>query len=588
MKNILIVCLLSFNVVSGFSCRKNGIKDNTGLINRNDSAIVNISTDKAAYSPGSQVVFKIDKDLPGGTFIIYKYLNKEIDRQTLTGNAWKWTAPMQDFAGYMVELSGNENGKDKIFGCIAVDVSSDPARFPRNGFLSEYGQMTSGEINNVMSYLNRLHMNWIQFQDWEFKHHMPLAGTPANPAASWKDIANRTNYKSTVQGYIQSAKSFNMKTLSYNLCYGALNDAAADGVSEEWYLFSDKNHTNKDVFKLPSPPFKSWIYFVNPANKGWQNYLVARNDDMYKVYDFDGYQIDQVGNRDKTLYDYNGTEVDLPSTFNPFINAMKAGDPDKALVMNAVNQYGQEGIATAPVDFLYSEVWAPNEEYSDLAKIIQANNKFSNNTKQTILTAYMDYNLAENPGYFNTPGVLLTDAVIFSFGGAHLELGDHMLGKEYFPNNNLQMRDDLKTAMIHYYDFLTGYQNILRDGGTFNNPSVTSGDQKIKLNNWPPATGSVSVIGKEVGNRQVIHFINFSNASSLEWRDADGKQPLPPTFADCRINLQTSKKVKNIWFASPDINEGASQDISFNQSDDRITFTLPFLKYWDMVVVEYE
>ena len=74
---------------------------------------------------------------------------------------------------------------------------------------------------------------------------------------------------------------------------------------------------------------------MNPANKGWQNFLVARNDDMYKVYDFDGYQIDQVGNRDKTLYDYNGTEVDLSSTFNPFINAMKAGDPDKALVMNS-------------------------------------------------------------------------------------------------------------------------------------------------------------------------------------------------------------------------------------------------------------
>ena len=85
---------------------------------------------------------------------------------------------MQDFAGYMVELSGNENGKDKIFGCIAVDVSSDPARFPRNGFLSEYGQMTSGEINNVMSYLNRLHMNWIQFQDWEFITNA-LSGSPA-------------------------------------------------------------------------------------------------------------------------------------------------------------------------------------------------------------------------------------------------------------------------------------------------------------------------------------------------------------------------------------------------------------------------
>ena len=589
MKNILIVCLLSLNVVSGYSCKKNTIKDNTGLINRNDSAIVNISTDKAAYLPGSQVVFKINKNLPAGTNIIYKYLNKEVDRQTLNGSTWKWTAPMQDFTGYIVELSGNENGKDKIYGCIGVDVSSDPARFPRNGFLSEYGQMSSEEINSVMSYLNRLHMNWIQFQDWEFKHHMPLAGTAANPAASWKDIANRTNYKSTVQGYIQSAKSFNMKTLSYNMIYGALNDAGADGVSAEWYMYQDQQHNNKQVISLPQPPFKSDIFFLDPSNTGWQDYIANKTKEAFEVYDFDGYQVDQFGNLNKNLYSYSGNLINVEATFKPFLEAMKTQMPTKRLVMNAVNQYGQQlSISKSPVDFLYTEVWAPNEGYKDLATIIQNNDSWSNDLKKTVLSAYMDYNLAGNPGYFNTPGVLLTDAVIFSFGGAHLELGDHMLGKEYFPNNNLQMRDDLKTDMVHYYDFLTGYQNLLRDGGTFNNPVVTSVDKKIKINNWPPAMGGVSVIGKEIDNKQVIHFINFANASSLQWRDADGKQPLPATFTECQLNFQTSNKIKNIWFASPDINAGASQNISFNEFDGGITFTLPSLQYWDMLVIEYE
>ena len=49
----------------------------------------------------------------------------------------------------------------------------------------------------------------------------------------------------------------------------------------------------------------------------------------------------------------------------------------------------------------------------------------------------MNYNKADNRGEFNTPGVLLTDAVMFALGGSHLELGgDHMLCKEYFPNEN--------------------------------------------------------------------------------------------------------------------------------------------------------
>ena len=67
---------------------------------------------------------------------------------------------------------------------------------------------------------------------------------------------------------------------------------------------------------------------------------------------------------------------------------------------------------------------------------------------------------------FNTPGVLLTDAVIFALGGSHLELGDHMLCREYFPSTALQMNDVLKTAMIRYYDFMTAYQNLLRDKDT--------------------------------------------------------------------------------------------------------------------------
>jgi dextranase len=570
---------------SSSSCQKNSVKDNTGLINQHDSTTVNITTDKAMYSPGDKIIFTIDKPLPVGTKISYQFLNNEVEQQTLSGTSWTWTAPSQDFRGYMTELSGNENGKDKIYGCIAVDVSSDWSRFPRYGFLSSYKKLSNDYMNSVLDYLNRLHINGLQFYDWDYEHHQPLAGTVAAPASQWKDIASRDCYKSTVDYYISSAHGCNMKAMSYNLCYGALKDAAADGVSDEWYMYKDNQHQTKEVMNLP-PPFKSNIYLLNPANISWQQYIAGKTNDMYAVYDFDGYHVDQLGDLG-VPYDYSGNKIDVAAGFNPFLSAMKKFSPTKRLVMNAVNQYGQQGIATAPVDFLYTEVWAPNEGYSDLATIIENNNKFSNNTKQTILTAYMDYDIAENPGYFNTPGVLLTDAVIFAFGGAHLELGEHMLGKEYFPNNNLQMHSDLKSAMINYYDFLTAYQNILRDGGAFNNPNVVSSDGKIKLNNWPPAMGAVSVVGKDFGTKQIIHLINFANASSLQWRDKDGKQNAPTKFTDAALNFQSDKTVKKIWFASPDINFGASQNLEFTQTGSTVNFKLPFLQYWDMVVVEY-
>jgi dextranase len=199
----------------------------------------------------------------------------------------------------------------------------------------------------------------------------------------------------------------------------------------------------------------------------------------------------------------------------------------------------------------------------------------------------MDYNVANSTGYFNTPGVLLTDAVIFAFGAAHLEMGDHMLCKEYFPNDNLKMKPDLQQAIIHYYDFLTGYENVLRDGGTFNQPGIISTDGKTTINNFPPQNGSISVIGKDMGDKQIIHLINFANASSFDWRDTNGTQTTPNTFQNISYLFTATKPVKKLWMASPDINGGVLQQLAFTTSGNAVSFTLPSLQYWDMIVAEY-
>lgn len=549
---------------------------------------VMIKTDKAVYNPGDIVSFSIDKTLPATAKIRYRYLDSLVSEIAYTGLNWQWTAPSTDFKGYMVDVYNVENGVEKIYGSIAVDVSSDWVRFPRYGFLSAFGQIPNATMDSVINSLNRYHINGIQLQDWEYKHHLPLAGTVSNPSDTWKDIANRDNYKSTVQYYIAAAHAHNIKVMSYNLCYGALDDAALDGVSDEWYMYTDPNHTTKEVVSLPMPPFKSNLNLVDPSNAGWQNYIAAKTNDAYAVYNFDGYQVDQMGNLNKSLYTYSGVSIELDKAFLSFLKGIKTLAPSKRLVMNAVSQYGQQvSITQAPVDFLYTEVWAPDEGYKDLTTIIQNNDAWTNNTKKTVLAAYMDYNVANSTGYFNTPGILLTDAVIFAFGASHLELGDHMLCKEYFPNNNLQMKPDLQQAIVHYYDFLTGYQNLLRDGGTFNNPNINSADGKTTLSNWPPQTGTVSVIGKDMGTRQVIHLINFANATSFDWRDADGNQATPNIFQNVSFILTTTKKVTKLWMASPDINGGALQSISFTQSGNAISFTLPSLQYWDMIVADY-
>lgn len=577
MQKMIASGLLITFLLAG-SCKKDPVTP-TG-----EQVVLNLTTDKAAYRPGEDIAFAADKEAPAAARIRYKYLGEVVEDVAWTGPMWTWTAPAADYRGYMAEVYSKIGNNELIHGVIAVDVSSDWSRFPRYGFLSSFADTENTE--SVIAGLTRYHINGLQFYDWHYKHHRPLAGTPANPDPVWKDIINRDIYLNTVKQYITAAHGRNMQAMFYNLAYGATNTAEADGVAPEWFLFKDPNHTARDFHDLPEPPFNSDIYVTDPGNPGWQQYLAARNADVYAVFDFDGFHVDQLGDRG-SLYDYAGNQADLPSGFRSFNQAIKAAAPDKKLVFNAVNQFGQAEIAQSPVDFLYTEVWSPNEGYNDLANIIAGNDAYSGRSKKTVLAAYLNYAKADNPGQFNTPGVLLADAVIFAFGGAHLELGEHMLGKEYFPNSNLQMTDELKRSLVNYYDFLVAYQNVLRDGGAVNNPPVTTSGTAFSLNAWPPQPGKVAVAGRDLGSRQVIHLLNFVNAADLNWRDTNGVRAAAPTLYETRLNLTSSRTVKRIWYACPDLDGGASRELSFSQSGSSVAFEIPFFKYWGMAVVEY-
>lgn len=590
-RNMILFVLATFLTLFNGGCSPSNEPNTPGSTTGGSGTVssVTLSTDKACYSPGETIHFT-SSSIPKSTYVRYYYSGNKLSETSLSNTTWTWNPPTTDFRGYLVEvLSKGDDGTETILGSIGVDVSSDWTRFPRYGFLSSFGDVTKVEMESVVSSLNRYHINGVQFYDWQYEHHKPLAGTRNNPDAYWTDIAKRNTSLATIQGYITALHNAGMKTMFYNLCYGALSDAASDGVKDEWYLYNDKNHNGKNCLELSQPMFKSYIYLTNPANTDWQNYLANRNDDVYSVFDFDGYHIDQLGNRG-TVYDYSGESVYLPTGFASFIQAMKAKHSAKRLVMNAVSRYGSKEIAgTGNVDFLYNEVWSEDANYSSLKDIVDQNNSFGNGSLKTVFAAYMNYNKAENAGYFNDPGVILADAVIFALGGAHLEMGEHMLGKEYFPNSNLKMDSTLQSAMIHYYDFLVAYQNLLRDSGSFNTVDLSCTNSKISVSAWPPSSGNVTVLAKKINNNtQVIHLVNLSQADYLSWRDLNGTMPEPSLKSNIALQLKGTDTINRIWVASPDNNDGVCQEVAFSQSASNVSFTLPSLKYWDMIVIEYK
>lgn len=537
-----------------------------------------LSTDKALYAPGQTISFSVKGDLPAGATVRYRHGADVVEEQPLPGSTWTWTAPSQDFTGYLVDIYTKNGSIETVYGTIAVDVSSDWNRFPRYGFVATYDKSkTQKTIDAEMALLNRYHINGVQFYDWHYAHHQPYT-----PDAVYTDIANREIDADVVRRYISAQHGYGMKSMFYNLCYGALDNAAQKGVKDQWYLYKDQRHSKKDCLNMSSD-WKSDIYITDPNNTDWQKYLAAQNKDVYEHFDFDGYHIDQVGDRG-TVYDFYGNTVNLPSGFANFIKAMKQAEPGKRLVMNAVANYGQLNIAnTGDVDFLYSELWGGESQFADLLSILNQNRSYRPGAGQ-VYAAYMDYE-CNDKSEFNTPGVLLTDAVMFAIGADHLELGDHMLCHEYFPNSHLAMSDDLKSQLVCYYDFFTAYEDLLRVEGQQNDDDIYTTSSDVTIANWPPRLGTVTAYTKTVDDKKVVNLLNFVNANSLSWRDLKGDMPEPQQINGLTLAVKAGN-VKRIWVASPDCYGGVAQELHFEKNGDRVVFTVPMLKYWSMIVIE--
>lgn len=552
---------------------------------------IDLKTDRALYSPGQTVRFTASVPVDGYR-IRYRQGQNTVAETHGSGTSWEWTPPTTDYMGYMVEVYRPGDNSEEIHGTIAVDVSSDWKRFPRYGFVATFdrSKLAPGVIEGEMEFLNRCHINGVQFQDWHYKHHWPLGGTPGALLDTYTDIANREVSTDVVRKYIDVQHSYGMKSIFYNLCFGVLDDAKADGVDEAWNLYKDSNRGSRDMHQLPSS-WKSDIYLVDPANPGWQEYIGRRNDDVYASLDFDGYQIDQLGNRG-TLYDYNGKAVNLPAGYRSFLDAMKSRHPQKRLVMNSVSSYGASQIAgSGKVDFCYNELWNDEAMFQDLHKVIKANDAYSNGTLSTVFAAYMNYDYADrHQGYFNNPGVIMADAVMMALGGSHLELGDHMLSREYFPASPLAMDDNLRTAMIRYYDFMTAYQNLLRGTGTASETEVSlscdDATKRVKFQAWPPKARTVTTYARKVDGKTIVHLLNFINTDDMSWRDLNASRVEPLLKTDFPVSMKVSGDVKEVWMASPDVHGGAAVSLPFSLKNGVLSFKVPTLKYWDMIVIE--
>lgn len=567
--------------------------------------ISNVNTDKARHAPGTQLTLWVDflnntgEVVTGGVRVVITHLGDVVTNlapQSLSGlgvgatttRSFTWTAPVQDYQGYLVTVSAfNAAGTVlDVFPC-AIDVSSDWARFPRYGFVANYPAGLDGY--HVMWLLKNYHLNGVQFYDWQWKHHQPF-----NSASSWPDVANRTVYKATVTSLIEAAHSYNMVAMNYNLYGAAYQDYLTDGsgLALGMGIFSSARPStgyklaDQMSFGLPAGWATAKLYQMNNRNPAWQNFIFGKEREVFSNFGFDGWHIDSLGTH--LAYDYGGAQFNLDD-YNPqFINAAKTA-LGKRMLFNTVDAVGEGQVArSANVEFVYSELWGANASFNDLDRRVETVRQAGG--KAVVFAAYLNRGLTS--GVFNEAGVRLADAAIFAAGAAHLELGDgdKMLHSEYFPASaNVLMTGSLQTALRGYYDFLVGYENLLRDG-------AVSAAQPVAITDLPTSTsgaaGAVWVMPKKTLGYRVLHLVNLLNVTNSSWRDESGTCPLPATLSNLVMKMYYSGALgagRLLW-ATPDSNCGNAAVLSRTEGSDAlgqfVTFTVPQLQYWDMVWLE--
>ncbi|MCE5343529.1 MAG: glycoside hydrolase family 66 protein [Eubacteriales bacterium] len=557
---------------------------------------------KATYQP-REIVECAVTGVPADTVslcVTLLHIHEEIDVRTLAVTDTEiivcMSLPGNDFTGYLLRIEAL-NVKNALLATAfnAVDCSSDWTRFPRYGYVWDFTSGTDTEAK--IDRLTRYHINGLQFYDWQYRHHMPVAPD----TTGWKDWSSRAIDGHMLRRYIAAAHTRGMVCMAYNMVYAANRTYPYDGsgVDKAWRLVKADGSDFTCEMDASRGDIGVLQYF-NPLHPGWQRYIFTRENEVFDTFAFDGWHGDTIGECGRMTttggeplgHTQDGKPIYLvKDCYTTFLNAAKQAIGKHYLSFNPVGAQGIENVNVSDVDVLYAEFWPWEKDadgtlyaqYATLQRAIFEAAKQSGG-KSLVVAAYVNY---RNPSaQFNAPAVRLLDAVVFASGGARIELGNGngMLSDEYFPaDSHKRMDETLRNDVIRLYDFAVAYENLLRDGQTPLQHEVTVEGYPVSADGH---ANTVWCFAMADNRYEVFHFINLTGTDS-GWRDEEQTKPAPTLLANLQVKLYTNYPAAAVCLVSPDSEDPSVHELPFTTGeDDRgvyIAFAMPSLAYWNMI-----
>ena len=556
-------------------------------------------TEKSMYAPGETAVVCLENLPAEATALrarLYSLERCVWDWQLPASKRFPLSLPDADGRGYALEIEALDEEQNVLTSAFtAVDVSSSWTKFPRYGYVWDF--TPSADAESKADEMARYHLNGVQFYDWQYRHHRPLAAD----LSGWRDWSGRWISGDTVRAYLRAAHDRGMACMAYNMIYAANETYLTDGsgVQADWRLVRANGADFTCDMDAKLGPVGVLQYF-NLLNPDWQSYIFAQENRVFEAFDFDGWHGDTIGENGPMRtadggplgYDADGKPIYLVKDgYTAFLNAAKAAIGDKYLAFNPVGAQGIENVNVSAVDVLYTEFWPWDrnangrlyDDYYTLHRAILGACEQSGG-KSLIVAAYVNY---RNPkAAFNPATVRMLDCVVFASGGSRIELGNggNMLSDEYFPADGKKRMDDgLRSAVGRLYDFLVAYENLLRDG-------QRPVSRTVRLENLPVSTDgrsdTVWCFAKADSSTEIYHFLNLTGTDD-GWRDEEQTKKPPIAHENVKTRLYTDYPVREVWLASPDGESPLPLPLEFQTGRDTngayAEFTQPALEYWNLI-----
>jgi len=497
----------------------------------------------------------------------------------------KLAGKQAEFNGYGADVALYDHGLRVHEISTAFDVVANWRKVPRYGFLSDFHPAESGIAADVQ-YLNKLHINLVQFYDWMYRHEQLIP-----PQSEFKDLMGRDLSLDVVKEKIALCHEHGMKAVAYGAVYAA--SEIFYELHPDWALY-DSNGNVENLIGL--------FYIMNiSAESPWPKHIVAQYRRAIEEVGFDGIHMDTYGAPKTAISRLNGIpkleilKEQFPLLINETRDELGKCNPNVALIFNNVGNWPVDTVALAKQDAIYIEVWPPYERYHHIQQIIQQA-KHASRGKPVIVAAYLQpfrtlpAEMAR--AYYST---LLLTAVIAANGGSHLLHGENqgVLTQAYYADYSTLNDAEFVRKVRNYYDFIVRFANLLYDDSLEDVSMTHTGWDNLEyvFNDFAWSSygeaGKVWTTIRENSRFKTISLINLTNNSEDFWNE--GKN-CPTMLHRLKLSILINGPVNSVFTASPDINMGRPCTLDFaiieGPKGKVLQVEVPHLHIWSLVVIQ--